>query len=115
MAYLVLLILVLVSFGCSMSQEMKRIADTKLAQQRRSASSSTNLTGEQIFIRSCNTCHPQGKQGFGPSIENISIKYPDDQALKALLRKGKGLMPAQPKTLINDEEMDNLIDYIKTL
>jgi mono/diheme cytochrome c family protein len=109
------LILALVLFGCSMSEEMRRIEETREAQQRREASHSTNLTGEQIFMRSCNTCHPQGKAGLGPSLEHLSEHYPDDDVLKAFLRKGKGIMPGQPKTVLNDEEMDNLVDYLRRL
>jgi mono/diheme cytochrome c family protein len=101
--------------GCSMSEEMKRIQQTKEAQQRREASRSTNLTGEQVFIRSCNTCHPSGKAGMGPSLENLSQHYPDDVALKALIRKGKGTMPGQPEKVIDKEELDNLVDYLRTL
>lgn len=102
-------------FGCSMSEEMKRIQQTNEAQQRRDASRSTNLTGEQIFIRSCNTCHPQGKAGLGPTLENLCQRYPDDVALKALIRKGKGMMPAQPEKEINGEELENLITYLRSL
>ena len=98
-----------------MSEEVKRIEETKLAQQRRAASRSTNLTGDQVFIRSCNTCHPSGKAGLGPSLENISKHYPDDAVLAALIRKGKGMMPPQPKTTINDQELENLIEYLKSL
>jgi mono/diheme cytochrome c family protein len=111
---LVLIALLSVS-GCSMSEEMKRIEETKEAQQRREASKSTNLSGEQVFVRSCNTCHPQGKAGLGPTLENLSEHFPDEDELKKLIRDGKGMMPGQPKTTINDTEMDNLLDYLRTL
>lgn len=98
-----------------MSEEMKRIEETKEAQQRREASKSTNLSGEQIFIRSCNTCHPGGKAGLGPTLENVSEHFVDEDDLKKLIRSGKGIMPGQPKTTINEIEMDNLVDYLKNL
>ena len=111
---LVLIALLSVS-GCSMSEEMKRIEETKEAQQRREASKSTNLSGEQVFVRSCNTCHPQGKAGLGPSLEKMSEHFPDEADLKKLIRTGKGIMPGQPKATLNEEEMDNLLVYLKTL
>lgn len=106
---------VLAVSACSMPEEMRRIEETREAEQRRESSRSTNLTGEQIFVRSCNTCHPQGKAGLGPSLEGLSDRYPDPEVLKALIRKGKGAMPAQLPSMINDEELDNLLDYIKAI
>ena len=101
--------------ACSLSEEVKRIEASKQYEERENASRSTNLTGEQVFIRSCNTCHPGGKQGMGPSLINIGEKYPDDAALKSLIRQGRGIMPAQPKNIINDGELKSLITYLRTL
>jgi mono/diheme cytochrome c family protein len=101
--------------GCAMSEEMKRIEERKNAERMRDASLSPDLTGEQLFIRSCNTCHPGGKKGFGPSLEIIPDKYPEDAALKLLIRQGKGVMPGQPKQTLNDQELDNLVDYLRKL
>ena len=112
--YIVVFSLFFVS-ACSMSEEMKRIEETKEAQHRREASKSTNLSGEQIFVRSCNTCHPQGKAGLGPTLENLSERYPDEDVLKTFIRSGKGIMPGQPKATINEIEMDNLLDYLRSL
>jgi cytochrome c5 len=99
--------------GCVMSEEMKRIDAQNKAQLARDESGSTNLTGEQIFVRNCNTCHMQGRAGFGPSLENFAKDFPTDAALKAFLRKGKGMMPPQDK--LTDQEMDNLVAYLHTL
>lgn len=109
-----IVLLAFAAFGCSMSEEMRRIEETREAQLRREQSKSTNLSGEQVFVRSCNTCHPQGKAGMGPSLEHISEHFPDQESLKTLIRNGKGLMPGQPKTVINEPEMDNLLEYLKT-
>jgi len=111
----ILLLSLLSVSACSMSEEMKRIEETKEAQHRREASKSTNLSGEQIFVRSCNTCHPQGKAGLGPTLENLSESYPDEDVLIKLIRTGKGIMPGQPKAEINDIEMDNLLAYLRSL
>ena len=113
--YLIIFSLTLIASGCAMSEEVKRINETQQAQQQREAGRSTNLTGEQIFARSCNTCHPGGKEGLGPSLENMDRDFADDGKLKAFIRKGKGPMPAQPKDTINDREMDDLIVYLRNL
>lgn len=101
--------------ACSISEEMKRIEASRQYEERQAASGSTDLTGEQIFIRSCNTCHPGGKLGLGPSILEINKKYPEDEMLKALIRKGKGIMPAQPVNVINDIELSRLVAYLRNL
>ena len=101
--------------GCVMSEEMKRIESTEKAQKQRAEANSTDLTGEQVFVRSCNTCHPLGKAGLGPSLESVPAKFPEDAALTAFLRKGKGMMPAQTKDVLNDQEMSNLVVYLRQL
>ncbi|MBS2006688.1 MAG: cytochrome c [Cyanobacteria bacterium SZAS TMP-1] len=101
--------------GCVMSEEMKRISAQKKAEEMRQESGSTNLTGEQIFVRTCNTCHPQGRAGMGPSLENLAKDFPDDAKLKAFIRQGKGIMPGQPKEVLNDQELDNLVGYLRAL
>jgi mono/diheme cytochrome c family protein len=101
--------------GCSMKEEIKRIEAVKQAQQANEASRSDNLTGEQVFIRSCNTCHPSGKKGFGPSLIAMDDHFPTDDKLKALIRDGKGAMPGQPPATLNDRELSNLVDYLRRL
>jgi len=101
--------------GCVMGEEMKRIELVKQAQEKRTEAGSTNLTGEQLFFRSCNTCHPNGRANLGPSLENLANDFPDDAKLKIYIRQGKGMMPAQPKDSINDQELDNLVDYLRHL
>ena len=101
--------------SCSMGEEMRRIEESKVASKMREASRTSNLTGEQIFVRSCNTCHPGGGEGMGPSLINTENDFPTDEALKAFIRHGKGLMPAQTLENINDEEMKNLLVYVHSV
>jgi cytochrome c2 len=101
--------------GCAMNEEMKRIQERKRTETMRAASLSADLTGEELFIRSCNTCHPGGKKGLGPSLDNLSEHFPDDNALRLFIRKGKGIMPGQPKETMNEQELNNLIDYLRKL
>lgn len=100
--------------SCSMKEEMRRIEEVKKANANQAASRSTNLTGEQIFVRSCNTCHPGGDKGpYGPSLIDMDKDFPSDDQLKAFLRKGKGIMPPLPVSSINDQELDSLVQYLR--
>ncbi len=101
--------------ACSLREEIKHIEASKEYEEQQQASRSADLTGEQIFMRSCNTCHPGGKVGLGPSLVNLNNKYPEDTVLMLLIRKGKGIMPAQPADVINDNELHHLIAYLRTL
>lgn len=102
-------------YGCAMSEEMRRIESVRQAEKQADASRSTNLSGEQVFIRSCNTCHPGGRAGMGTSLAELNEHFPDDDMLRQYIRKGKGIMPGQPKSAINDEELDNLVTYLRAL
>ncbi|HMO21145.1 MAG TPA: cytochrome c [Candidatus Melainabacteria bacterium] len=99
--------------GCVMSEEMKRIEQVKLDKLRKSEEMTSNLSGKQIFVRSCNTCHPGGAAGMGPSLDQLKDHFPTDDKLKAFIRQGAGAMPPQPLEVLNDKEMDNLVDYLR--
>ena len=98
-----------------MREEIKRIDEMKRQRSVNEAARSTNLTGEQLFIRSCNECHPGGQKGMGPGLDNVNEDFPEDSGLKNLLRKGKGIMPAQPVQVVNDPEMNSLVIYLRQL
>jgi mono/diheme cytochrome c family protein len=101
--------------SCAMSEEMKRIDESKLADQKRQASMSNDLNGEQIFFRTCNECHAGGKANVGPALDKLDEHFPDDSKLIAFIRKGKGVMPPVPKDVLNDNEMASLITYLRKL
>lgn len=101
--------------GCSMSEEVRRIEEVRKAERRKEEERSANLTGEQIFVRSCNTCHPSAKAGMGPALDRLNEHFPEDRSLKELLRAGRGIMPGQPVDVINEKEMDNLVAYLRDI
>ncbi len=98
-----------------MGEEVKRIQAVNEMERERAQSQSTDLTGEQVFIRSCNTCHPRGRQGVGPALDQLSEHFATDEMLKRFIRMGKGIMPANPKDTLNDVELDNLVKYLRAL
>ena len=101
--------------GCVMSEEVKRIQQIQQLKQRQKESMTTNLSGEQIFLRSCNSCHPGGQAGMGPKLDKVAAHFPDDASLKKFIRQGVGIMPPQPKEVLNDKELDNLVFYVRAL
>lgn len=101
--------------SCSMGEELKRIQAVEQENARRNQSRSDNLTGEQIFVRSCNTCHPGGKAGVGPKLSELNEHFPDDRSLRQFIRSGQGMMPALPADVVNDQELGNLVSYLREL
>lgn len=101
--------------GCAMSEEIRRIKEMEQVNQRRERQMTTDLSGQQIFIRSCNSCHPGAKAGMGPALDKLGEHFPSDEKLKKFIRQGVGAMPAQPKEVLDDVELDNLILYLRSL
>jgi mono/diheme cytochrome c family protein len=99
--------------GCAVSEEVRQIERVKHAEKEELAGRSEQLTGQQVFIRSCNTCHPGGKAGTGPSLDDINSRFPTDAQLAQFIRAGSGQMPPQPPSILTDEELANLISYLR--
>ncbi|MBC5774167.1 cytochrome c [Pontibacter sp. KCTC 32443] len=68
--------------------------------------------GEVVFNTYCTKCHPGGEAGLGPSFNDKPLP---GFLMRIQIRKGLGVMPGFKEEVISDDEMDNLIDYIKTL
>ena len=113
--YLTAIVLSSLLLSCAMGEEVKRIDESKLADQRKQAAMSNDLNGEQIFFRTCNECHQSGKANVGPALDKLDEHFPEDSKLIAYLRAGKGVMPPVPKDVLNDAEMASLIVYLRKL
>jgi mono/diheme cytochrome c family protein len=100
--------------GCAVSEEVRQIERVKQAQKEEIAGRSDQLAGQQVFIRSCNTCHPGGKAGVGVSLDEINNHFPTDAQLAKFIRKGSGQMPPQPPSVLTDQELANLISYLRS-
>lgn len=75
----------------------------------------TGLTrGQAIFRRNCNSCHPGGGRGAGPTLQTIASTWSDDE-IKGVVRNGKTRMPGFGAGVINDEELADLVAYVRTL
>lgn len=68
--------------------------------------------GRATFMKFCQPCHPGGEAGLGPSL--------NDKALPTFLkrfqvRQGIGSMPSFSEEEIPDEELDDIMAYLKAL
>ena len=70
--------------------------------------------GQAVYARYCNTCHPGGARGAGPSLIELAPRLSDEQ-IRDSVRNGINRMPAYSQTLISDGALTDLIAYIRTL
>ena len=75
-----------------------------------SASGGAIQSGKVVYNKFCNGCHPNGKAGMGPAITSTS-----ESATKTAIRQGKGQMPAFGEGQISEEQLADLLEYIKSL
>jgi mono/diheme cytochrome c family protein len=68
--------------------------------------------GRTVFVRICNQCHPGGEAGVGPALNNKPLP---GFMIKMQVRRGLGAMPAFPEDKISEEELDDLVGYLKTI
>lgn len=75
--------------------------------------------GQAIFaLQQCAACHGQGGAGgFAPALNTADFrqKFAQDAVLWTLLRQGSGAMPAYGVNRLTDQEMADLIAYVRSL
>ena len=77
---------------------------------------SENLKGEDLYVRSCATCHGiQGDGGIGLDIgtgSNTDLNLTDEQ-IAGVITVGPGNMPGFPR--LTPEQVNSLVVYIRSL
>lgn len=66
--------------------------------------------GEKLFMEHCQRCHPGGEGGLGPAINPAS-----GFTKRFQIRHGLGAMPAFDENIISDQELENMLSYLKAL
>jgi mono/diheme cytochrome c family protein len=70
------------------------------------------VAGQQIFMRNCYQCHPGGNAGLGPSLNDKGLP---GFAIRTQVRNGFGAMPAFDDKRISDQDLENVVAYLKAL
>lgn len=74
--------------------------------------------GGDVYTQQCAACHgPAGTGGFAPALNSAEFRqtYASDAAIADLVRAGKGVMPALGAAKLSDEDMADLIAYLRSL
>lgn len=102
MKCLVLPFLILLTIGCSTTQ--KQPASEPVAMETEEL-----RNGRIVFNQYCNSCHPEGSSGLGPSIINKPLpKF----LMRFQIRHGIGVMPAFKDDVLEDQEVKNIARYL---
>ncbi len=70
--------------------------------------------GQRVFTQQCNVCHTNGGRvaGIGPKLAGANIP---DATIQSNVRNGKGAMPAFSTEQVSDQQLSDLVAYIKSL
>jgi cytochrome c551/c552 len=73
--------------------------------------------GQILFGRYCDSCHTGGREMIGPSLVAPQFKsqYKSADKIMKLVRTGGFDMPAYPATLVSDDELRLIAEYILSL
>lgn len=65
--------------------------------------------GQQVFMAMCHQCHPRGRAGVGPALNNKPLP---EFLIRLQVRQGFGAMPAFSEKMISDSELERLVAYM---
>ena len=66
--------------------------------------------GQQAFQKLCDSCHPGGGAGLGPSLLEL-----DQETFVEVTREGAGAMPAYTTSRLSDQELEAVYAYLQGL
>lgn len=68
--------------------------------------------GQKLYMEKCHLCHPGGEAGLGPALNNKRLpKF----LIRFQVRHGLGAMPGFSSEDISDEQLDDILTYLKAL
>jgi mono/diheme cytochrome c family protein len=70
--------------------------------------------GKAVFDSVCTACHPEGRQGAGPSILGV-VERLGEVKVREAVRQGKGVMPALTADRLSDKQLADLMAFLRTL
>jgi mono/diheme cytochrome c family protein len=87
--------------------------------------SEAQARAKKIYQRDCAMCHGDDGAGQTSMVTDMHLKIPDwsdpktlsaksDQELLGIIRKGTSTMPLETEDRASDEEVRNLVSYIRT-
>jgi mono/diheme cytochrome c family protein len=92
--------------GCSSARREEPIKGALKVEDKQVAA------GQRAFMAHCHQCHPGGRAGLGPAINNKPLP---GFMIKLQSRIGLGAMPGFSSAELSDEDLDMIVVYLKAL
>lgn len=72
--------------------------------------------GRAVFETNCNSCHPAGRAGVGPALSGVIGRLGED-GTRSVIRNGRPgtAMPGFPSSRITDQQLTDMMAYLKSL
>jgi mono/diheme cytochrome c family protein len=73
--------------------------------------------GQRLFLVQCNACHPGASAGIGPAVrgQQLAEHYVEDGSLATAIRQGTGDMRPFPPDQLSDQELADVVAYLRGL
>lgn len=72
------------------------------------------IPGRDVYDEQCSRCHgPEGREGKAPWL--VPFRWNVQQALNIIRSGGACGMPAFPESELSDEQVKQIVDYLKSL
>jgi mono/diheme cytochrome c family protein len=68
--------------------------------------------GQVYYMQHCHRCHPVGEAGLGPALNNKPLP---GFMVRFQVRQGMGVMPAFKRDQISQEELGDIVAYMRAL
>ena len=92
--------------GCSSARREEPIKGPLIIEGKQLAE------GQRAFMARCHQCHPGGRAGLGPAINNKPLP---GFMIKLQSRVGLGAMPGFSSDELSEEDLDAIVVYLKAL
>lgn len=78
--------------------------------------SGSSERGEALYRSKCFGCHvPEARVGPSPASTDFKVRYTEDGTILASVRGGRAPMPAFSEDMLSDQDLADIIAYIRTL
>ena len=85
-----------------------------LAARQEGSAGGSKMPGEHVYAETCSRCHgPEGRDGKAPAL--VPFRWNYTQALEIIRNGGACGMPAFKDSEVSDEQVQQLVDYLKSL
>lgn len=106
-------VVMLFTLGGADSDPNPSVSTSPSSSQEAAADPAVIDAGREVYIGSCQVCHgPTGQGASGPSLADVTERYPDPAAQLAVVAAGRNAMPGFAGRL-DAEELDAVVVFTR--